>query len=62
MDRMAFMIEVDKLTKDLGPDVDAAVAPYLSIREKFIKETEPTDPTAKPATPPDPKATPPDKQ
>jgi hypothetical protein len=54
--------ELNKLTKDLGPDVAAAVAPYLSILEKFIKETEPTDPKAKPAIPPDPKATPPDKK
>jgi hypothetical protein len=49
--------ELKKLTKDLGPDVAAAVAPYLGVLEKFIRETEPTDPKAKPATP-----TPPDKK
>ena len=33
--------ELKKATKGLGPDVDAAVSPYLMILEKFIGETEP---------------------
>jgi hypothetical protein len=39
--------ELKKATKGLGPDVDAAVAPYLMILEKFIGETKPATPPAK---------------
>lgn len=35
--------ELKKATKGLGPDVDAAVAPYLNILERFIGETQPTE-------------------
>jgi hypothetical protein len=39
--------ELKKATKGLGPDVEAAVAPYLTILEKFINETQPSPPPAK---------------
>jgi hypothetical protein len=44
--------ELKKATKGLGPDVDASVAPYLSILERFIGETQPPAPPAKKAEPP----------
>jgi hypothetical protein len=40
--------ELKKATKGLGPYVEAAVAPYLTILEKFINETQPSPPPAKP--------------
>ena len=40
--------ELKKATKGLGPDVEAAMAPYLTILEKFINETQPSPPSAKP--------------
>jgi hypothetical protein len=39
--------ELKKATKGLGPDVEAAAAPYLMILEKFIGETKPPAPPAK---------------
>jgi hypothetical protein len=36
-----------KTLKGLGPDADAAIAPYLAILEKFIGETKPATPPAK---------------
>jgi hypothetical protein len=44
--------ELKKATKGLGPDVEAGVAPYLQILERFIRETEPAAPEAKKARPP----------
>lgn len=41
-----------ELTKDLGPDVEAATRPYLNVLEKFIRETEPKKTDPKTATPP----------
>jgi hypothetical protein len=43
--------ELKKATKGLGPDVDGAVAPYLMILEKFIRETQPPTPPAQPDKP-----------
>src|SRR5438132_1133458 len=40
--------ELKKATKGLGPDVEGAMAPYLSILEKFIGETQPPPAPAKP--------------
>ena len=40
--------ELKKATKGLGADVEAGVAPYLMILEKFIGETQPPAPPAKP--------------
>jgi hypothetical protein len=39
--------ELKKATKGLGPDIDAALAPYLTILEKFIGESQPATPPAK---------------
>jgi hypothetical protein len=33
--------ELKKATKGLGPDVDAAVGPYMQILDSFIRETQP---------------------
>jgi hypothetical protein len=33
--------QVKDLTKGLGPDADAALAPYLGILDQFIRETDP---------------------
>lgn len=33
--------ETKAAVKDLGPDAEAALAPYLGILERFIRETEP---------------------
>jgi hypothetical protein len=48
--------ELKKATKGLGPDVDAAIAPYMQVLDSFIRETQPpaaktekTDKTAPPA-------------
>jgi hypothetical protein len=41
--------EFKKATKGLGPDVEAAMAPYMGLLERFIQETEPP---AKKAAPP----------
>ncbi len=48
--------ELKKATKGLGPDVDAAIAPYMQVLDGFIRETQPsaaktekTDKTTPPA-------------
>lgn len=33
--------ELKKATRGLGPDVDAAIAPYMQILDSFIRETQP---------------------
>jgi hypothetical protein len=50
--------ELKKATKGLGPDVEASVAPYLQILEKFIGETQPSVPQKKAEKAVTPKATP----
>ena len=40
-DAMRAREELKKATKGLGPDVDAAVAPYMQILDSFLRETEP---------------------
>ena len=40
-DAMRARDELKKATRGLGPDVDAAVGPYLQILDSFIRETEP---------------------
>jgi hypothetical protein len=42
--------ELKKATKGLGPEVEASVAPYLQILEKFIGETQSSKPPAKAET------------
>jgi hypothetical protein len=50
-DAMRARDELKKATKGLGPDVEAGVAPYLQILERFIRETEPPASKAEKAPP-----------
>jgi hypothetical protein len=38
--------ELKKATRGLGPDVEAAIAPYMQILDSFIRETQPPAPKA----------------
>jgi hypothetical protein len=51
--------ETKAAVKELGPDAEKALAPYLGILERFIRETDPKgQPGASPIVP-DPATTPP---
>jgi hypothetical protein len=51
--------ETKAAVKELGPDAEKALAPYLGILERFIRESEPKATPAAPPTLPVPATTPP---
>ena len=51
--------ETKAAVKELGPDAEKALAPYLGILERFIRESEPTATPAASPTLPVPATTPP---
>jgi hypothetical protein len=50
-DAMKARDDLKKMTKGLGPDVEAGVAPYMQILDNFLRETQPAAPKGEKKTP-----------